>query len=57
MNLHARIFQPISNPQHALSLTTEGVLHAHLQDNQDLHVVPKLGDACMPEKINGNFTK
>lgn len=57
MNHHARIFQPISNPQHALSLTTEGVLDAHLQDNQDLHVVPKLGDACMPEKINGNFTK
>jgi hypothetical protein len=50
MHLLAETSQPTSNPCHALSLTTAGVLYVHLQGNQGLQIVAPPKDAFLPAK-------
>jgi hypothetical protein len=50
MHLLAETSQHTSNPRHALSLTTAGVLYVHLQGNQGLQIVAPPKDAFLPAK-------
>ena len=48
--IHSRsaTFLPTSSQQHALCLIEEDALCLHLQDDQDLQLVPIPTDACVP---------